>query len=189
MKTWIAGVMAAGALALAGCAAPGPQVRTDYDASADFSRYATFAFMPREDRSYQTLSDQRVMTAVARELEARGYRRVAEDADLLVNFSVVTEDIQEVRTVPSSVVPPPWYGWRSGYYYPWPAYTHETWVDSYQRGSLFIDLVDAERRQLVWEGQAASRVTRAAREDPAGAIDQAVTEVFARYPFRAGPQR
>jgi hypothetical protein len=198
MRTSIARMMlaAAGPLALAACAATGPEIRTDYDAAADFSRYSTFAFMEHDERAaargYETLDDRRVIASVTRELEARGYRRVEVDPDLLVNFAMTTEDIQRVRTVPSAMGPywHPWYHpWRGGFYHPWPAYTHETWVDHYERGTLFIDLVDAERRQLVWEGRAVTRLTRATREDPAGTLDNAVTEIFARYPFQAGPTR
>lgn len=178
-----------GLVVLAGCAAVGPEIRTDYDATTDFSRFATFAFMEQgEARSYETLGDRRVKAAATRELEARGYRKVDADPDLLVNFALATEEIQEVRTVPSAGMPY-WHGWRGPYYYPWPAYTYETWVDQYERGTLYIDLVDAGQRQLVWEGRAVGRVTRATREDPAGALDNAVTEIFAHYPFRAGPQR
>jgi ABC-type glycerol-3-phosphate transport system substrate-binding protein len=184
--------LAAGLVLLAGCAAVGPEITTDYDSSADFSQYRTFQFMSRDERgverSYDTIADRRLISAVTREMEARGYRRVAQDADLLVNFAVSTEEVEDLRTVPSSVLPPPWYGYRSGYYYdPWPAYTYETRIDRYERGTLFIDLVDAQRRQLVWEGRAVARVTREAREDPGAALDQAVSDIFARYPFTAGP--
>jgi hypothetical protein len=195
MSTKIANrwVILAGSLALAACATYGPEIRTDHDATADFSRYSTFAFMARaergESRTYDTLGDRHVIAAVTRELENRGYRRVERDADLLVNFAMITEDIQDVRTVPSTMMPPPWYGWRGAHYYPWPAYTYETRVDRYERGTLYIDLVDTERSQLVWEGRAIARVTKATREDPAGALDNAVAEIFARYPFRAGAQR
>lgn len=185
--------VAAGVMLLAGCAAVGPDITTDYDAAADFSRYATFAFMDREERgetrTYDTIGDRRVIAAVTRELEARGYRRVESDADLLVNFAMFSEEIQDVRSVPSAGMYPYWYGWRGSYYYPWPAYGYETWVDRYERGTLFIDLVDAARNQLVWEGRAVGRITQAVREDPAGALDGAVAEIFARYPFTAGPQR
>jgi hypothetical protein len=184
------GVIAA-VLALAACAAPRPEIRSDYDASTDFSQFRTFAFMERAERgvarTYDTLADRRVIAAVTRELEARGYRRAEADPDLLVNFAMSSEDVQEVQTVPSAIVPPPWYGWRGGYYYPWPAYTYETYVDRYERGTLYIDLVDARRNQLVWEGRARGRVTRKDREDPAAALDLAVSEIFAQYPFRAGP--
>jgi hypothetical protein len=184
---------AAAVLGLAGCAAVGPEIRTDYDESVDFSRFSTYAFMERaergETRTYDTIGDRRVIAAVTRELDARGYRRVDSNPDLLVNFAMSTEEVQDVRTVPSAVMPPPWYGWRTGYYYPWATHTYETRVDQYQRGTLYIDLVDARRRQLVWEGSAIGRVTQATREDPAGALDNAVRQIFERYPFRAGPQR
>jgi hypothetical protein len=184
--------LAAGLAMLAGCAAVGPDITTDYDSSADFSQYRTFDFMSRDERgverSYDTIAERRLKSAVTREMEARGYQRVGEGADLLVNFAVSTEEVEDLRTVPSSVLPPPWYGWRAGYYYdPWPAYAYETRIDRYERGTLYVDLVDAERRQLVWEGRAVGRVTREAREDPGAALDQAVSEIFARYPFTAGP--
>jgi hypothetical protein len=186
-------VAAAGALALAACAAVGPEIHSDYDNTADFSRYSTFAFMPRTDRgetrTYDTIDDRRIMAAVRRELEQRGYREVEQDPDLVINFATRTEDTQDVRTVPSAMMPPPWYGWRGAYYYPWPAYSYETYVTSYERGTLYIDLVDVERRQLVWEGRAVGRVTREAREDPAGTLDATVSEIFARYPFTAGSTR
>ena len=182
---------AAAALVVLGGCAVGPEIRTDYDAEADFSRFSTFAFMDREERSttrsYDTLDDRRVITAVTRELEARGYRRVDENPDLLVNFAVVTQEIEELRAVPMTSYP--WYGWRGGYYHPWPAYGYETYVDRYELGTLFVDLVDRQRRQLVWEGRVSGRVTEAARENPAGALDSAVSEIFARYPFVAPPFR
>lgn len=184
--------LVAGLAMLAGCAAVGPDITTDYDSATDFAQYRTFDFMSRDERgaerSYDTIADRRLMSAVTRELEARGYRRAEQDADLLVNFAVSTEEVEDVRTVPGAVLPPPWYGWRAGYYYdPWPAYSYETRVDRYERGTVFVDLVDVERRQLVWEGRAVGRVTREAREDPGAALDQAVSEIFARYPFTAGP--
>jgi hypothetical protein len=178
-------------LALAGCAV-GPEIRTDYDAAADFSRFATFAFMPPADRGtrdYETISDRRVMASVRRELEARGYREVEQNPDLVVNFALTTEDVQEIRTVPSTMMSPhPWYGWR-GHYHPWPAYRYETFVQTYERDTLYLDLVDVERRQLVWEGRAIIRATRATRDDPAATLDSAIAGIFERYPFTAGTPR
>lgn len=173
---------------LAGCAATGPRITTDYDRTVDFSQYRTYAFMDREARGvargYDSIVERRLMAAAGRELAARGYLEVEADPDLLVNFAVMTETVEEVTTVPGAGWPGPW-GWRH-YYYPWPAYTYETYVDRYEQGTVFIDLVDAERRQLVWEGRAVQRVTSATREDPAGTLDATVREIFATYPFRAG---
>ena len=187
MKSRIPALFTALAI-LAGCAT-GPEIRTDYDPTVDFSSFSTFGFIPRPDRAnaegYSTITERRIEAAISRELEARGYRK-AENPDLLVNFAVSAEDIQEVRQVPTATPPVGYYGWRHPYYAPWPAYTYETRVDNYRRGTLFIDLVDAAENKLAWEGIATARVTEKMRREPAAAIDAVVAEVFSQYPFRAG---
>ena len=85
------------AVALAGCASPQRQVRSDYDPNADFGRYRTFNFMPGAGRSptggdYSTLVAQRIEAAVEREMSSRGYVR-AENPDLLVNFQVTVKNV------------------------------------------------------------------------------------------------
>jgi hypothetical protein len=173
---------------LAGCAT-GPEIRTDYDPTVDFGAFATYGFIARPDRAnaegYSTITERRIEAAITRALEARGYRK-SEEPDLMVNFAVSAEDIQEVRQVPSATPPVGYYGWRHPYYAPWPAYTYETRVDNYRRGTLFIDLVDARENKLVWEGIATARITEKMRKEPEAAIDSVVAEVFARYPFQAG---
>ncbi|MEJ2515353.1 MAG: DUF4136 domain-containing protein [Gammaproteobacteria bacterium] len=175
-------------VALAACAT-GPEVRSDYDPSVNFAQYRTYGFLPRDarggDPGYSSLTDQRIREAIAGALEARGYQR-SDNPDLLVNFSVTTKDIQEVRQVPTAMPPMGYYGWRDPFYTPWPAYTYETRVDNYVRGTLFVDLVDADRKKMVWEGIATGRVTEKVRENPAAAIDSVVAEIFSSYPFTAG---
>ena len=177
-------------VALAACATP-PEIRTDYDPGIDFAKFQTYGFFDRPARAdaegYSTLTERRIEAAIARELEARGYRR-ADNPDLLVNFAVSAQDIQEVRQVPTaSAMPPPgYYGWRYPYYRTWPTYGYETRVDNYRRGSLFVDLVDATEEKLVWEGVATARVTEKMRKEPEATIDAVVAEMFGRYPFQAG---
>lgn len=49
-----------------------------------------------------------------------------------------------------------------------------------------IDLVDARRRQLVWEGVAVGEVQDPDSTGSPQKVDQVVAEIFAKYPFRAG---
>ena len=65
-------------------------------------------------------------------------------------------------------------------------YGYDTRVDQYVEGTINIDMVDAQRKQLVWEGVAVGRVTKKTQEDRQAALRGAVTEIFAKYPFRAG---
>lgn len=173
---------------LAACTT-GPQIRTDYDHSANFAAYKTFAFVSplgTDVDGYSTLITQRLKAATQRELEARGYRYSETNPDLLVNFSARLENKIDIEPA----MPPPigYYGYRAAAFYgPWPAYGFQNNVDQYTQGTLNIDLVDARRKQLVWEGVAVGRVTNEKLANPAPAIDQAVTDIFAKYVYRAGP--
>ena len=49
-----------------------------------------------------------------------------------------------------------------------------------------IDLVDARRQQLVWEGAGTGRVTKEKLDNIEATVNAAVAAIFERYPFRAG---
>jgi hypothetical protein len=79
-----------------------------------------------------------------------------------------------------------YYGYRRGFYGGWGGYAYETRVDQYVEGTLNIDIVDAQRKQLVWEGVAVGRVGDKTQQERQVALRSAVAEIFAKYPFRAG---
>jgi hypothetical protein len=175
------------AAALAACST-GPQVRADYDHSANFSAYKTFGYVTplgTDVDGYSSLITLRLKSATQRELEARGYRYTDSNPDLLVNFSAKLQDKIDVQPV---MTPPiGYYSYRAAAYYgAWPAYGFQNNVDQYTQGTLNIDLVDAARKQLVWEGVAVGRVTSEKLANPAPAIDTAVKEIFTKYPYHAG---
>jgi hypothetical protein len=47
-------------------------------------------------------------------------------------------------------------------------------------------LVDARRKQMVWEGVAVGEVRNPEMATSPQSIDKAVADIFAKYPFRAG---
>jgi hypothetical protein len=49
-------------------------------------------------------------------------------------------------------------------------------------GSVRIDIIDASRNMLVWEGAVSGRVTDEVRQNPQPAIDQAVADILSRFP-------
>lgn len=176
------------ALAAAGCTS-GPQVRADRDKTVDFSQYHSFGFVSplgTDREGYQTMVSQYLKAATQRELEARGLRLVDESPQLLVNFSGRLNDRLMATTMPSSAVMVGvghgYYRYRTGFYTTWPLYRSETYVDSYTEGTLNIDLIDAARKQMVWEGVAVGRVTEETMDNLKPAIDEAVTAIFAKYP-------
>lgn len=164
----------------------GPSIYVDADPKADLSSYKTFAFYEHtatDKAAYSTLVSTRLKEATRRELEARGLQHVHAAPQMLVNFHLAVEHRTDVKSVPA----PPmggFYGYRGGVYGVWGGYPHDV-ETTYDVGTLAIDVVDAAKKQLVWQGIAEGSISREAAENPGPAIDQVVTEVFARYPVPA----
>jgi len=184
LRTAAATLALATALLAAGCATNrGPTTRIDYDKSADFSVYRTYGF-PKEtgtDRGgYSTLVTSYLKSSVSTAMEARGYKYSAERPDLLVNFFSNTRERTETRPGIGSAG---YYGYRRGLYTGFPLYDNDRTV-TYKVGTLNIDIVDAEKKQLVWEGVAEGRVSDEEMANPKVTINAVVTELMRQYPGR-----
>ena len=174
------------ALAFSGCAS-GPQIDSAYDEAADFGQFRTYNFFSDagpDTTNYQSLFTQYMTTAIEREMESRGYQKSA-DPDLLVNFNANFKDKTKVTTSPSMGG---YYGYRGGYYGGWGGYgmATDTHVSQYTQATYNIDLVDARRKQLVWEGVFVGKVKDDTFENLEEKINNGVPLFFAKYPFIAG---
>ena len=120
-------------------------------------------------------------------MEARGYTK-SNDPDLLVNFNAILQEKTDVRTTPTPTYGMGYYGYRGGFYDPWGGYGYatETHVSQYTEGTFNIDLVDAKRKQLVWEAVGVGRVTEKALQELEERVNAGVAEFFSTYPFVAG---
>ncbi len=170
---------------IAGCATTGaPNTRVDYDKSADFSVYRTFGF-PKEtgtDRGgYSTLVTSYFKSSVTTAMEARGYKYSEERPDLLVNFFMNTRERTELRPGPSFSNAFGYYGYRRGLYDPWPMYDDDRTV-TYKVGTINVDIVDAEKKQLIWEGVSEGRMSNEALRNPKVTVNAVVTELMRQYP-------
>ena len=168
---------------LAACATL-PAVRTLVDGDADFSQYRTYGFVERagtDEGDYTSLMTRYLQAEVAEEMERRGYE-FAKDPDLLVNFFVRTREQVRITERPSLGS---YYGYRLGWYGVWGTYPMGRDITQYTVGTLHIDLVDAARDQLVWEGILEGGAARELLDDPGAGAEQAVTKVFQAFPHRA----
>lgn len=188
-KRFAVAITAATVLLIAGCAS-GPKVRTDAAANVNFSSYKTFAFMPEpatDNPAYATLVTQHFKDAITAEMTALGYQYSETDADLLVNFNSNVEDRTDVRSTPTASVHYNYYHYRRGYYLGFPLYTSEVDTIRYKYGTVNIDVVDAAKKQLIWEGISEGTLKRADLEQPKPAIAKVVGLIFQQYPSRKIP--
>ena len=171
------GTWAAGVALLLGLLACGSTLKIDvgWDKNVDFSKYYTWAW--KEDGSIKDpVWSKRCQSVLGDVLATKGLAPAPAggNADLLVfvhaRFSVDTQVVS---------YSPGWgYGW--GYW----AGPYDTAIYEIPVGTLLIDLVDANKKQLVWRGKATDAlqvgVSNEAREQK---LTQVLTEMFATYPF------
>lgn len=160
--------------------------RIDYDRAVDFSVYRTFGF-PEEtgtDRGgYSTLVTSYFKNSVTTAMEARGYKYSEENPDLLVNFFMNTRERTEVRAGRDLSMGYGYYGYRYGLYNAWPMYDQDRTV-TYKVGTINVDIVDAEKKQLIWEGVSEGRISEEAMANPRVTVNAVVTELMRQYPGR-----
>jgi hypothetical protein len=112
-------------------------------------------------------------------MEARGYKYSAENPDLLVNFFMNTRDRTETR--PNVGAGSGYYRYRDGLYGGWPMYDRDRTVN-YQVGTINVDIVDAAKKQLIWEGVSEGRVTEESLANPKVTVNAVVIELMRKYP-------
>jgi len=151
-------------------------VYNDYDKSADFSQYKTYAFHKRGIDKVQIseLDKKRILNAIDLELSKKGMTK-SENPDLLVN--IFTKEREQVNVSQFNM------GWGYGWGWGWNPYLWggQNFVTSSTEGTLFIDLIDARKKELVWEGEGIGYLTenRSLKEKQ---INEFVAKILAQYP-------
>jgi Domain of unknown function (DUF4136) len=164
----------------------GPTIRANTDPAANLSSYKSYTFAAKTgtDRAeYSTPITSYFKEAIRREMDSRGYKFVeGGQADLLVNFNANARENVDVRSTPGPTYG--YYGYRGGMYGGM-AYAPQVDTVRYRVGTANIDVVDMQRKQLVWEGIAEARITDKMMKDPRTAIGTVVAEMFTKFPGRA----
>lgn len=164
-------------------------VSTDYDKTIDFFYYKSFAFHQLTDKSgsVSDLNKNRILRAIKADLLKKGLTENKDNPDLLVNVTTILENKKSVVATTDyygygGVYRP--YGWGVGYAGFAPPSTTTFNVYEYKDGSLIIDLIDAGKKQLVWQGTGNKEIDKPS-SDPDTAITEAVTKIMADFPPNA----
>jgi len=161
-------------LAAAGCGAPPLTVDSDYDPSTDFAKYKTWNWMPGSKVDIDSMTEQRIRTAIEAELPQHGLTKAGEGADLSVVIQIsIQHKIKQSRAT-------------VGVGYSWgPAHVGVSGSPSksYDEGTLILDLVDAKTKTLVWRGTAIGTVHKDySPEERQERIRTAVYHLLEYYP-------
>lgn len=164
------------------------QVTTDYDPSADFGRYQTYAWLDQpasktgDYRLDSPLLAERLKRAIDEALPGRGLVLAEpEQADLLVGYHLTVQDKVDVTTIDRH------YGYGAYWRYGGGAGYSETYVSQYEQGTLVIDLVDTRSERLVWRGAGQSRLKASTTpEESEERARNVVSHILFRFPPKGG---
>jgi hypothetical protein len=138
----------AGALLLAILSIPvlAQKVKVHFDKKTDFSRYKTYSWdqgMP----AIQPEADRFIMAAIDMILAGRGWKKVEADPDVHVVYYASQDASTAVDTNSYGYGAGDWY-WRGMPGAATPAYS------TYRKGTLVVDIVDLQTKQMVWRAAA-----------------------------------
>lgn len=159
------------------------RVSTDYDRQVDFKQYETFAFYKKgiDKVEISDLDKRRILRAIEKELLAKGFTK-SEDPDLLVN--IFTKSREKINVYDNF-----YYGWYPWYYGGFGPYGFGFGPGAYNNvvrsteGTLFIDLIDAKKKELAWQGMGTGAlVTSKDISKKEARINEFVAEILAKYP-------
>ena len=180
----LATALVAVALLAAGCAS-GPDIRADYDRSADFGKYRTYGFVAqRAPGSNSSPWASRSRRPLRRARWSRAATRSPTIPDLVLAFKGKLEEKTDIESTPAPYYGPGW-GYRGWYGAPYGGGSEVT-TRRYKVGTLIMDVIDREKKQAVFQGGIEGVVTKEMVANKQAAIEQAVAHIFSKYPFVAG---
>ncbi|WP_040248286.1 DUF4136 domain-containing protein [Psychroserpens mesophilus] len=157
------------------------KVAADYDKTADFNSYKTFAFFKTgiDKAEISDLDKRRILRAIEAELLAKGYTK-SENPDMLV--SIFTKSQQRVDIYNNAWgwggFGPGWGGYGPGWGWGW---NNQPVVSTQTEGTLFIDLIDMEKKELIWQGMGTGYISKK-MEKKEEQIKEFVQKIMEKYP-------
>jgi hypothetical protein len=160
------------------------KISSDYDENIDFTKYKTYAFYKNgiDKVEISDLDKKKILYAIEREMAAKGFEK-SDKPDLLVNIFAKSKERIDVYNNYYNGWYPWYYGWGYGYGYGFgygPGYTN---VVQSTEGTLFIDLIDANSKELVWQGMGTGILgDYRDKEKKEERINEYVNNILTQYP-------
>lgn len=162
------------AVALLGTITFAQNITYDFDSTANFSRFRTYAWIMGTSVP-DALNHQRVVAAISAQLGAKGLTRIDREAnpDLYVAYHASFDRDLQITGFGS--------GW-GGYRLPG-SRSGSARAEEILKGTLLVDIMDTRTQVIVWRGIAANDINVQAKpEEREKNINKAAAKMFKNYP-------
>ena len=155
------------------------RVATDYDKEVNFESYKTFAFFKTgiDKAEISDLDKRRILRAIEAELLAKGYTK-SENPDMLVSIFTKSQQRVDVYNNAWGFGGWGWGGFGPGWGWGW---NNQPVVSTQSEGTLFIDLIDMQKKELIWQGMGTGYISQK-MEKKEKQIKEFVSKIMEKYP-------
>ncbi|MFV9552396.1 DUF4136 domain-containing protein [Algibacter sp. PT7-4] len=155
------------------------RVAADYDKEATFNNYKTFAFFKTgiDKAEISDLDKRRILRAIETELLAKGFTK-SEKPDILVSLFTKSQQRVDVYNNSWGMGGWGWGGFGPGWGWGW---NQQPSVSTSTQGHLYIDLIDANKKELVWQGMGTGYLSKNMEKKEAR-IKEFVSKIMEKYP-------
>ena len=158
----------------------GQKTSFDYDKTAVFSRYKTYA-LKDGTRVKDPLVHNRIVAAIEAELALKGMSKNDTAPDIVVVYHLAFDKKQDITAYSTGFGGYGGYGYRYGG--GWGTTTTDVRVNEILVGTLVIDITDATKKEIVWRGMGVREVdVQAKAEKRDKNISAAVKKVLRDFP-------
>jgi len=151
------------------------QVKTDYDRSANFSQYKTYAW--EHVKTKDALDVDRIKSAVNATLAAKGWTQVDSGGDVSIVAVEMTRDQQTLNTFYNGFGGG--WGWRrfggGGFG------NATTTTETYKVGTVVVDLFDTKTKELIWRGISSDTLSNNSDKNIKN-LNKGVEKMFKQFP-------
>jgi hypothetical protein len=154
------------------------KVNTDYDKTANFSSYHTYAWAKGTPATNQ-LMDDRIISNIDSQLAAKGLSKATdpEKADMLVSYHAAVGHQTQLNTTDMGG----WGGWGGYRGYGGMGGMSTTTVSNIPTGELIVLLGDAKTHKILWRATATDTLSDKPEKN-AQKIEKATAKMFKKYP-------
>jgi hypothetical protein len=152
------------------------QVKTDYDRNANFSQYKSYSWSGVKTKD--PLWVDRIKSAVNSTLAAKGLTQVDSGGDLSIVAMEITRNQQTLNTFYDGGFG----GWRWGRFG-----NATTTTETYQVGTLVVDLFNTQSKALVWRGSASDTLSSSSDKNIKN-LNKGVEKMFRHFPPEVSKQ-
>ena len=156
------------------------KVAVDYDSKVDFKKYKTFAFYKTgiDKAEISDLDKKRILRAIEAELSLLGLVK-SENPEMLV--SIFTKSREKVNVNQNNNFG---YGFGWGWNpWMWNGMNNNSMnISQYTEGTLFIDFIDKQKKELVWQGVGTGALKIQNLEKKEARVKEFVKEIVSKFP-------